>query len=99
MDSGAGPGVAAEPDGGARFNAGAVGSGTNPGGTGGGRSENICAAAGVAIMQASTQASASAGSARASYPGRPVPASPALMSPYFYRKRGKFKPRSSASGW
>ena len=62
------------PDGGARFMAGPVWtSGTEAGGTGGGRSENIWAEAGAATKATSANASASAGKG---HPPRPYPTIP-----------------------
>src|SRR5204863_6064124 len=57
--------IDAGPEGGARFMAGAEVSGTNAGGTGGGRSLNICAVAGV-IPEMIQPASASASTRRSS---------------------------------
>ena len=62
------------PDGGARFIAGPPGaSGTEAGGTGGGRSENIWAETATGIDPAKTRASASAAKSR---PPRPHPLKP-----------------------
>ena len=61
----AGSGPTPGPEGGARLIAGADGaSGTEAGGTGGGRSVNICAETVAWPTKASTAASASAGSSR-----------------------------------
>ena len=57
--------IVAGPEGGARFIAGPEVSGTNAGGTGGGRSLNICAVAGV-IPEMIQPASASASTRRSS---------------------------------
>ena len=77
VNGGATLGIDAGPEGGARFIAGPDGSGTNAGGTGGGRSENIWAAAGVASVITSAQASAD--SRRASRPVRPTPLPPGII--------------------
>ena len=64
-------GIEAGPDGGARFIAPPDGSGTEAGGTGGGRSVNICAETGAAIAKTSM-----AGKRNARQPGarrRPDP--------------------------
>ena len=73
--SGAGSGgIAPDPEGGARFMAGAVWtSGTAAGGTGGGRSENIWAETGAGSSAASTKASTGAG---IGHPPRPFPTIP-----------------------
>ena len=74
--SGAGKlGPAPGPDGGARLRAGPVGgaSGTAAGGTGGGRSENICAEAAPGASASQTAANASA---RRTPWARPLPATP-----------------------
>ena len=62
------------PEGGARFKAGPLGaSGTEAGGTGGGRSENIWAKLGPGSSKISAKASASAGKGQ---PARPYPLIP-----------------------
>ena len=73
-------GIDAGPEGGARFIAGPDGaSGTDAGGTGGGRSENICAEAEVAISETRIPASASAGSRRPPRPDPSMPLPPGVM--------------------
>src|SRR5580704_605867 len=87
--AGGGGSPAPGPDGGARLTA-APGSGTALGGTGGGRSVNIWAKAGVEKAESST--TASAGHSRLPRRTRPIPSPPWVMNPAFHRKRGKFKP-------
>jgi hypothetical protein len=72
---GAGSGIAAGPDGGARFIAGPEGgaSGTAFGGTGGGRSENIWAEAVSGTRPVSSAATVSAGKSLLARPLRPIP--------------------------
>src|SRR5450755_3075138 len=96
--SGAGrTGIEAGPEGGARFIAGPEGSGTDAGGTGGGRSVNIWAETAAGIMAASTAASASAGKLLPR-PDRPIPLPPRVIAHAFHRKRGKFKPWAGLIG-
>ena len=74
---------AAEPVGGARFIAGPEGSGTDAGGTGGGRSLNNWAAAGAVIAEISAAASASGVSRRPPRPDRLIPGPPEVMGMLF----------------
>src|SRR5690349_15504228 len=98
VNVGATVGLDAGPEGGARFIAGPDGSGTDAGGTGGGRSENIWAAAGAASIQTSAPASASVDGRRPSRPDRPMPLPPGIIGHAFHRKRGKFKPPRAPIG-
>jgi hypothetical protein len=70
-------------EGGARLSAPPEGSGTDAGGTGGGRSVNICAEAGAAMAKASIAASAGANSRRAPCPDSPLPLPPEAMRMLF----------------
>jgi hypothetical protein len=79
----AGPGIDAGPEDGARFIAGAEGSGTDAGGTGGGWSLNIWAAAGEMIAQISPPASANAAGKHRRRPNRSMPFPPRVMSMLF----------------
>ena len=77
-------GVDAGPDGGARFIAGPEGaSGTEAGGTGGGRSLNIWAEAGAASATARITASARTGNRRPPHPEPAIPLSPDVMEMLF----------------
>ena len=67
-------------------------SGTDAGGTGGGRSENICAETVAGPKQSSAAASASAGRSRQAPPVVTEAIAPQSHSHAFHRKRGKFKP-------
>src|SRR5262249_11138550 len=92
--SGAGRfGPAAGPEGGARFMAGPVGgaSGTEAGGTGGGRSENIWAETGPGV-KTSKRASGSAARSPPASPFTATPIPPQTMTNPFPQKGGKFKP-------
>src|SRR5579871_1851055 len=78
---------------GARFIAGPDGgSGTEAGGTGGGRSPNNCAATGLAM--ADPKSNTNTGIRRERPPRQNLPAScrPRFIMDAFHRKRGKFKP-------
>src|SRR5262249_59834244 len=79
------------PEGGARLTA-PPGSGTEAGGTGGGRSENSCARAAVWPKNDSATASMNAGSSRPLRRHLMMPSPPRFMLPAFHRKHGKFKP-------
>jgi hypothetical protein len=85
-------GIDAGPDGGARFIAGPEGaSGTAAGGTGGGRSLNICAETGTAKAEARRKTAI--GATRPRTPRHnPLLCFPQIMTDAFHRKRGKFKP-------
>src|SRR5262249_36991011 len=89
---GGGVGPEPGPDGGARLTA-APGSGTEAGGTGGGRSLNNCARAGAAI----TTAEAATSAITANQPGERQDSMSRLnvMISAFHRKRGEFKPPGS----
>ena len=77
-------GVDAGPDGGARFIAGPEGaSGTNAGGTGGGRSLNIWAEAGARSAPVRIAASASVRNRRPPDPEPAIPLSPDVMQMLF----------------
>src|SRR5689334_539279 len=84
-------GPAPGPEGGARLTA-PPGSGTEAGGTGGGRSEKSCACAALwpAITRHAARISAGASLPLRRHPMMPSP--PRVMPPAFHRKRGKFKP-------
>ena len=72
------------PEGGARFMAGGVWtSGTAAGGTGGGRSWNIWADAGIGSTSASTKASAFAGKGDPPRPNPTIPLPPEIMAMLF----------------
>ena len=79
--------IDAGPEGGARFMAGAEISGTNAGGTGGGRSLNICAVAGAAIPEMIQPASASASTRRSSRLDRSMPSAPEAMAWFSLKTR------------
>lgn len=77
-------GVAPGPEGGARFRAGPDGaSGTEAGGIGGGRSENICAELAVGSSESSAKASITAGKGRLPRPNLPIPLPPEIMAMLF----------------
>jgi hypothetical protein len=76
-------GTGAEPPGGAKFIAGPDGSGTATGGTGGGRSLNIWAAAGVAMAAIRPKANASTAGRHLVRPGRQIPLPPEVMNMLF----------------
>jgi len=77
-------GIAPVPDDGARFSAGGVWtSGTAAGGTGGGRSWNIWADAGIGSTSASTKASAFAGKGDPPRPNPTIPLPPEIMAMLF----------------
>jgi hypothetical protein len=85
-------GTDAGPEDGARFIAGPAGtSGTDAGGTGGGRSPNNCAETGA--VNTSPNSNANAGATRQCTPRPRLPCLPQFMMDAFHRKRGKFKPR------
>jgi|SRR3954468_23785971 hypothetical protein len=72
------------PEGGARFIAGPEGtSGTEAGGTGGGRSENIWAETDAGMKQASMEASTSARKSRPARPSPPIPSPHEVMGMLF----------------
>src|SRR5882672_6179038 len=77
-------GIAPVPDGGARFKAGPDGaSGTDAGGTGGGRSENIWAELEAGSSETSAKASTSAGQGHPPRPNPPIPLPPEVMGMLF----------------
>jgi hypothetical protein len=72
------------PEGGARFIAGPEGpSGIDAGGTGGGRSENICADTDAGMKQDSTKASINPGKSRPARPSPPIALLHQVMSMLF----------------
>jgi hypothetical protein len=78
-------GIGAGPDDGARFIAGPVGaSGTEAGGTGGGRSENICAEDGAITAQSNMAASANAAGRPLPRPDPSIPLPPDVMFHAFH---------------
>jgi hypothetical protein len=78
-------GIDAGPDGGARFIAGPAGtSGTDAGGTGGGRSVNICAETAAGKESTSVAAIAIAASGRPLRPDLLVPLLPIVMTDAFH---------------
>jgi hypothetical protein len=76
-------GIGTEPEGGAKFIAGPEGSGTDAGGTGGGRSLNIWAAAGLATAVIKRLANASAASRHPVGPDRSIQPSAEIMDMLF----------------
>ena len=72
-------------------------SGTAAGGTGGGRSPNICAEPGLAAATPAAQRKRQQ-PGTAARPARdpPIPLPREVMAPAFHRKRGKFKPRPAS---
>ncbi|MGX1060862.1 hypothetical protein AB7M39_000227 [Bradyrhizobium diazoefficiens] len=84
-------GAAPGPEGGARLTA-PPGSGTDAGGTGGGRSEKSCAWATPCPRMTRHAARINAGSSDTLRRHPMMPSPPIVMPPAFHRKRGKFKP-------
>jgi hypothetical protein len=76
-------GIDAGPEGGARSIAGAEGSGTEAGGTGGGRSLNIWAEDGETMAEIRLTASATAASTHRRRPNRSMPFPPEVMGMLF----------------
>src|SRR4029078_4177861 len=88
-------GIAPAPEGGARFSAGPLGaSGTEAGGTGGGRSWNIWAEGEAGKSQTSATASASAGKDQPACPCSPKPLPLAVMTMLFTENAA-----NSSLGW
>ena len=88
------------PEGGARFIAGPEGaSGTEAGGTGGGRSENIWAETDAGMKQASTEASTSAGKSRPARPSPPIPSPHEVMGMLFTENAANSSLRGGLRAW
>ncbi len=92
-------GIAPVPEGGARFIAGPLGaSGTEAGGTGGGRSWNIWAEAEAGSSETSATASASAGKGQPARPCSPKPLPPEVMAMLFTENAANSSLRSGFGG-
>ena len=84
------------PEGGARFKAGPLGaSGTEAGGTGGGRSENIWAELEAGISKTSAKASATAGKGHPARPSPPIPLPREVMAMLFTENAANSSLRSA----
>ena len=102
VDGAGSVGIVPVPDGGARFMAGAVWtSGTEFGGTGGGRSENIWARTGAgssaASAKASIKAAARAGKGHPPRPNPTTPLPPEIMAMLFTENAANSSLRSASS--
>ena len=87
------------PEGGARFKAGPLGaSGTEAGGTGGGRSENIWAELEAGISKTSAKASATAGKGHPARPSPPIPLPREVIAMLFTENAANSSLRSALQG-